>query len=189
MRSASATAPVVAPRAAASSPAAGLALLSHISGWSSDSRFAARPTPPPEPPEAPMVAPFESSKNALHATAAVWVLKGYRVQAPSPALPRTGAPMKRNSASFHSSLLLTAYAAAEDLSSDLRFSEHPSAPVAHVYISRSEIGRRQELPVPLAGRRLLMKPPKPALVSRSYRGLPGYFQEYLCCDRLVCLFL
>ena len=36
---------------------------------------------------------------------------------------------------------------------------------------------------------VLRQPPKPALVSRTYRGLPGYFQEYLCGDRLCCLCL
>ena len=36
---------------------------------------------------------------------------------------------------------------------------------------------------------VLRQPPKPALVSQSYRGLPGKFQEYLCGDRLVCLCL
>jgi len=34
---------------------------------------------------------------------------------------------------------------------------------------------------------VLRQPPKPAQVSRSYRGLPGYFQEYLCGHRLVWL--
>jgi len=37
--------------------------------------------------------------------------------------------------------------------------------------------------------KLLRQPPKHALVSRSYCGLPGYFQEYLCGDRLVSLYL
>ena len=36
---------------------------------------------------------------------------------------------------------------------------------------------------------VLRQPPKPALVSRSYCGLPGQVQEYLCGDRLVCLYL
>jgi len=35
--------------------------------------------------------------------------------------------------------------------------------------------------------RVLRQPPKPAQVSRSYRGLPGYFQEYLWGHRLVWL--
>jgi len=37
------------------------------------------------------------------------------------------------------------------------------------------------------GGSVFRQPPKPALVSRSYRGLPGQFQEYLCGDQLVCL--
>jgi len=42
---------------------------------------------------------------------------------------------------------------------------------------------------PVFRSRLLRQPPKTALVSRSYRGLPGKVQEYLCGDRLVCLYL
>jgi len=157
VRFAAGTAPEVAPRAAASPPAAGLALLAHPSGSRSAARsaarFAARPTPPPEPPDAQLAATLEFDMDALHATAAEWVFKGYRVPAPSPAPPRTGVPVAWRPASLHASLLLTAYAGAEDISSVLRVSEHPSAPVAQVYISRSEIRRRQEVPVALAGRR------------------------------------
>ena len=41
------------------------------------------------------------------------------------------------------------------------------------------------IPEALKLRLLLRQPPRPALVSRSYRGLPGLFREYLCGDRLV----
>ena len=38
-----------------------------------------------------------------------------------------------------------------------------------------------------AEKAVLRQPPKPAQVSRSYRGLPGYFQEYLCGHRFLWL--
>jgi len=90
---------------------------------------------------------------AVHETAAAWVVAGYRVPAPPPSPPRACAPTARTPTNFHASLLLTAYAGAEDTPSVLLVGERPSAPVAQVYISRSEIRRRKEVPIALARRR------------------------------------
>jgi len=90
---------------------------------------------------------------AVHETAAAWVVAGYRVPAPPPSPPRACVPTARTPTTFHASLLLTAHAGAEDISSVLRVGEHPSAPVSQVYMSRSEIRRRQEVPIALVGRR------------------------------------
>jgi len=139
--------------AAASSPAAGLSLLASSSAMGSVAHNHWRPTPPPNPPDPPPVTPVGCTMAEVHETAAAWVVAGCCVPAPPPFPPRACVPTARTPTNFHASMLLTAYAGAEDISSVLRVGEHPSAPAAQVYISRSKIRCRQEGHIALEERR------------------------------------